>query len=77
MTEPTLAIMAAGMASRYGGLKQVEPVHNEHILLEYAIYDALEAGFKKIAILIRKDFEEEFKAEYGKRIEAGVKKTRR
>ena len=51
--------MAAGLGERYGGLKQFDPIHG-HILLEYALYDALKAGFGKVVLLIRKDFEEEF-----------------
>ena len=61
--EPSLLILAAGMGSRYGGLKQLDPVgpHGEY-LLDYAVYDAVKAGFRKIVFLIKKDMIEEFKA---------------
>lgn len=70
-TKPALAIMAAGLGQRYGGLKQLSPVHG-HILMEYAIYDALKSGFGKVALLLRRDFADSFKEEYGARIEAGA-----
>jgi len=60
--EPTLIIMAAGMGSRYGGLKQIDPVGpSGEIVLDYSVYDALEAGFGKVVFVIRKDIEDEFK----------------
>ena len=63
--EPTLVIMAAGMGSRFGGLKQIAPVDDEgHIIIDYSVYDALKAGFKKIVCIINpkneKDFAERF-----------------
>ncbi|MGD9928955.1 MAG: NDP-sugar synthase [Mangrovibacterium sp.] len=63
--KPTLLILAAGMGSRYGGLKQVEPVgpHGETIL-EYSIFDAIRAGFGKVVFVIRKSFADEFKARF-------------
>jgi len=66
--KPTLVIMAAGMGSRYGGLKQMDPVgpHGE-TLLEYSIHDALQAGFGKVVFVIRHDFENEFKEQVGNR----------
>lgn len=70
--KPTLAVMAAGLGQRYGGLKQIVPV-NGRILLEYAIHDALEAGFRKVVILIRDDFKDDYMKMYGSRIEKGVK----
>ncbi len=74
--KPTVAVMAAGLSERYGELKQIVPVHGNpnigYILLEYAIYDALRAGFGKVVILIRKDFEEEYRKRYGNRIEKGA-----
>lgn len=65
----TLVIMAAGMGSRYGGSKQTEPVgpHNE-ILLEYTVYDAMQAGFNKAVFILREKMVEEFKQLYGDRI---------
>lgn len=64
--KPTLVIMAAGMGSRYGGLKQMDPLGpNGETLLEYSIYDAIQAGFGKVVFVIRKDFETEFKDQVG------------
>ena len=61
-------IMAAGMGSRYGGLKQMDPVGpNGETLLEYSIHDAIAAGFGKIVFVIRSDFEAEFKEQVGSR----------
>lgn len=62
MSKPTLVIMAAGMGSRYGGLKQLDPVgpHGE-IILDYSIFDAIRAGFGKLVCIIRRDFEEAFR----------------
>lgn len=61
-TKPTLVILAAGMGSRYGGMKQIDGVgnHNEPII-EFSIYDAKEAGFGKVVLIIRKEHEEAFK----------------
>ncbi len=68
--KPALIIMAAGMGSRYGGLKQMDPVGpNGECLLEYSIYDAIRAGFGKIVFVIRHDFETEFKEQVGRRFE--------
>jgi hypothetical protein len=57
----TLVILAAGMGSRYGGLKQIDGVgnHNEPII-EFTIYDAIKSGFKKIVLIIRKEHQEAF-----------------
>lgn len=68
----SLIIMAAGIGSRFGnGIKQLEPfgMHDE-IIMDYSIHDAIEAGFNKIIIIIRKDIEEDFKERIGNRIEA-------
>lgn len=66
--KPTLVIMAAGMGSRYGGLKQMDPVGpNGETLLEYSIHDAIAAGFGKVVFVIRTDFETEFKEQVGSR----------
>ncbi len=66
--KPTLVIMAAGMGSRYGGLKQMDPVGpNAETLLEYSIYDAIKAGFGKVVFVIRTDFAAEFKEQVGNR----------
>ncbi|CRZ35474.1 nucleotidyltransferase-like protein [Herbinix hemicellulosilytica] len=66
----SLVIMAAGMGSRYGGIKQLEPVGpNGEIIMDYSIYDAIEAGFNKVVFIIRKDLEKDFKEVIGNRIE--------
>jgi UTP-glucose-1-phosphate uridylyltransferase len=60
--KPTLLILAAGMGSRFGGLKQVEPVGpNGETILEYSIFDAIRAGFGKVVFVIRKSFADDFK----------------
>jgi UTP-glucose-1-phosphate uridylyltransferase len=73
MTKPTLLILAAGMGSRYGGLKQIDPVgaHGETII-DYSIYDAMRAGFGKIVFVIRRDIEEPFKKIVGARFEKKI-----
>ena len=61
--EPTLLILAAGMASRYGSMKQIQGFGpNGETIMDYSIYDAIRAGFKKVVFIIRKDFAEDFKA---------------
>lgn len=71
MKKVTLVIMAAGIGSRFGGgIKQLEPVGpNGEIIMDYSIYDALEAGFSKVVFVIRKDLEKDFKEVIGDRIE--------
>lgn len=67
--EPVLVIMAAGMGSRYGGLKQMDPVgSNGELIIDFSIYDALKAGFKKIVFIIKKEIEADFKEVIGDRI---------
>lgn len=69
MKRPVLVIMAAGMGSRYGGLKQIDPIDREgHIIIDFSIYDARRAGFEKGVFIIKKDNEEEFKEVIGNRI---------
>ena len=62
MSKPTLFVLAAGMGSRYGGLKQLDGLgpHGETIM-DYSIYDAIQSGFGKVVFVIRKDFEEDFR----------------
>lgn len=63
--KPTLLILAAGMGSRYGGLKQIEPVGpNGETILEYSVYDAIRAGFGKVVFVIRESFADDFKARF-------------
>lgn len=60
--KPTLVVLAAGMGSRYGGVKQIDSVgKNGETLLDFGVYDALQAGFKKVVFIIRKDIEKDFK----------------
>ena len=68
----TLLIMAAGIGSRFGGgIKQLEPVDSQnHIIMDYSIHDAIEAGFNHVVFIIRKDIENEFKEVIGNRMEA-------
>ncbi|MCI8609951.1 MAG: nucleotidyltransferase [Firmicutes bacterium] len=62
MKEPTLVIMAAGMGSRFGGLKQIEPVGNGgEIILDFSLYDAMMAGFKKAVFVIKRENEQDFR----------------
>ena len=67
----TLLIMVAGIGSRFGtGIKQLEPVDaSNHIIMDYSIHDAIEAGFNHVVFIIRKDLEEEFRKVIGERIE--------
>jgi len=66
MSSPALLVLAAGMGSRYGGLKQIDPVgpHGETIL-DYSVFDALRAGFTRVVFVIRRDFEELFREKVG------------
>ena len=69
-----LVIMAAGMGSRFGGLKQMEPMDEAgNFLLDYSIYDAKRAGFDSVVFIIKHDFEKEFKETIGKRVEGMIK----
>lgn len=71
MAKATLVVMAAGIGSRFGGgIKQLEPVGpNGEIIMDYSVYDAMEAGFDKVVFVIRKDLEKDFKEVIGNRIE--------
>ena len=73
----TLLIMAAGIGSRFGGgIKQLEPVDNrDHIIMDYSVHDAIEAGFNHVVFIIRKDIEKEFKEVIGDRIEKVCQKN--
>lgn len=71
--KPTLVVLAAGMGSRYGGLKQIDPVGpNGEIILDYSIYDAIRGGFGKVVFIIRKDIEADFKEVVSKRWEGKI-----
>ena len=70
----TLVILAAGMGSRFGGLKQIEPVgSNGEAILDFSIHDAVLAGFDKVVFIIKKDFEQQFHDTVGKRAEKKIK----
>ena len=69
----TLVILAAGLGSRYGSLKQMEPVGpNGEFIIDYSVYDAIKAGFNKVVFIIRKEFYEDFRNTIGKRLERNV-----
>jgi NDP-sugar pyrophosphorylase family protein len=70
MKEQTLVILAAGMGSRFGGLKQIMPVDPfGHSIIDFSLYDAHRAGFRKVAFIIKHEIEEDFKASIGRRME--------
>ena len=72
--KPTLVIMAAGIGSRYGGLKQIDPVGpSGEIVLDYSVYDAIQAGFGKVVFIIRPDIEEAFKEVVGHKLDGRIK----
>ena len=74
MYKATLIIMAAGMGSRYGGLKQIDPIgENGEIILHYSVYDAIEAGFDRVIFVIKHEIEEDFKAVIEGRFENRIK----
>lgn len=71
MNNPVLVVMAAGMGSRYGGLKQIDPVGSQgESILDYSLFDAYRAGFKKAVIIIKEAIREDFMSTVGKRLEA-------
>ena len=71
MKKPVLVIMAAGMGSRYGGLKQIDPIDEQgHIIMDFSIFDAKRAGFEKVVFIIKKENEDTFKEAIGKRVES-------
>ena len=70
MREPTLVILAAGMGSRFGGLKQIMAVDTfGHAIIDFSLYDAWRAGFRHVAFIIKKEIEADFRAAVGKRAE--------
>ena len=73
MPKQTLLVLAAGMGSRYGGLKQVDPMGpSGETLLDYSVFDAVQAGFDRVVFIIRRDIEEEFREKVGARYKGNV-----
>ncbi len=69
MKKPILVVMAAGMGSRYGGLKQIDPVGpNGEVIMDYSLYDAKRAGFERVIFVIKHSIEREFREKIGDRI---------
>jgi NDP-sugar pyrophosphorylase family protein len=69
MKKPVLVVMAAGMGSRYGGLKQIDPIDQDgHIIMDFSIYDAVQAGFEKVIFIIKKENEADFRQAIGDRL---------
>ena len=74
MQDLTLLIMAAGMGSRYGGLKQLDPVGpSGETIIDYSVHDAIRAGFNKVVFIIRRDFENEFRSQITDKYEGNIK----
>lgn len=74
--KPVLVVMAAGIGSRYGGIKQIEPVGpSGEAIIDYSIYDAVKAGFSEVVFIIRKAIEEDFKKYIGSRFSDHIKVT--
>lgn len=72
--KPTLLVLAAGMGSRYGGLKQIEPIGPDgQVIIEYSVFDAIRAGFGKVVFVIRKEFEEAFKTQLACKFDSEIK----
>ena len=69
MNKPVLVVMAAGMGSRYGGMKQIDPVGPcGQVIVDYSLYDARRAGFETVIFVIKHEIEEAFKAAIGDRV---------
>jgi len=76
MNGPVLVVMAAGMGSRYGGLKQIDPVDERgHVILDFSLYDAWKAGFEEAVLIIRREHEDLFRESIGGRAASGMKVT--
>lgn len=73
MEKPVLVVMAAGMGSRYGGLKQIDPVGPDgEVIIDYSVYDAKKAGFEKVIFIIKREIEKDFKQAIGVRMEKNI-----
>jgi len=74
MAKPKLVIMAAGLGSRYGGLKQISPVDDEgHLIIDFSIYDAVRAGFESVVCIVKPELERDFREAIGDRLAPFVK----
>ena len=72
--KPTLFLLAAGMGSRYGGLKQIDPVGPDNsIIIDYSVFDAVKCGFKKVVFIIKKENEQIFKETIGDKVSKHIK----
>lgn len=73
MKKPVLVVMAAGMGTRYGGLKQIDPVGpNGEVIIDYSIFDGIEAGFEKVIFIIKEELLDDFKSTVGMRVASHV-----
>lgn len=73
MNDPTLVILAAGLSSRYGGPKQIDPVGpNGEFIIDYSVFDAVRAGFKRVVFLIAPDMREDFEEAIGRRVAGSI-----
>ena len=73
MDKPVLVILAAGMGSRYGGLKQIDPVDEQgHKIIDFSMFDAVRAGFKKVVFIIKKENEKDFRDCVGDRVSTHI-----
>ena len=76
MKKPVLVVMAAGMGSRYGGLKQIDPIDKDgHIIMDFSIFDAVKAGFEKVVFIIKKENEKDFREAIGDRLSKHIEVT--
>lgn len=74
MEKPVLVVLAAGMGSRYGGLKQIDPVGpSGEVIIDYSVFDAAKAGFEKVVFIIKHEIEKEFKEAIGDRMSKNIK----
>ena len=74
MRKPILVVMAAGLGSRFGGIKQIEPLDEKgRAIIDFSIYDAVAAGFEEAIFIIKPEMEEAFRETIGKRIEGSIK----
>ena len=70
----TLLVLAAGMGSRYGGLKQIDPMTEDgEFIIDFSVYDAIRAGFDRVVFIIKEENYEDFRSTIGKRIESKIK----